>query len=504
MDVASVVKLLLLGIPVVLLIHSQFSKHSLRSIPTVGGSSIPVLSYIKSFRWLHHAKEVLQEGYDKYKGATFKMAMPDRWLVVVSGHKLVEEVATLPSDIASFTYASGELVGTRYIFGEEVHRDPFHVAMLKGQLTRNIGGLHEILHAETAMAIEDLIPIEADEWVPVNAFLLTQKAIARITGRLLVGPTLCNDPEYLDLVVNFTRDVGVARFFLSIFPPVLKPLAAKFITNISDRAKRGTKIMGSLIEERLALFDKPDTEDSDRPADMLQWVIEMARPRGYQVPQIVRLVLLLNFASIFTTGTSLTHLLYHLAAEPKYVRMLREEIEPVIQSEGFTKASLAKLRKLDSFMRETARYNGANIEAVSVSRMFYKDYTLSDGTFIPAGNIVVTPVLPTHMDPENYENPRVFDPLRFVKLQEDDPSVAQATTLQYVTTTSDFYSFGHGKSACPGRFFAINEMKDFIVFILLNYDLKFENEGVVPPPVYRGSVIIPNPSATVLFRKRQT
>jgi cytochrome P450 len=58
---------------------------------------------------------------------------------------------------------------------------------------------------------------------------------------------------------------------------------------------------------------------------------------------------------------SLTHALHHLAAEPRYVQMLRNEVETIIASDGWSKQSLGKMRKLDSFLKESQRYNGTNV-----------------------------------------------------------------------------------------------------------------------------------------------
>ena len=56
---------------------------------------------------------------------------------------------------------------------------------------------------------------------------------------------------------------------------------------------------------------------------------------------------------------SFTHALFHLAAEAeKYVPAMREEVERVTKEDGWSKASMTKMRKLDSFLKETQRYNG--------------------------------------------------------------------------------------------------------------------------------------------------
>jgi cytochrome P450 len=43
--------------------------------------------------------------------------------------------------------------------------------------------------------------------------------------------------------------------------------------------------------------------------------------------------------------------------------------------------------------------------------------------------------------------------------------------------------FGHGQHACPGRFFASNEIKVALCHILLKYDLDLLDGGA--PPAYR-------------------
>lgn len=52
---------------------------------------------------------------------------------------------------------------------------------------------------------------------------------------------------------------------------------------------------------------------------------------------------------------ALTHALYDLAAHPQYIEAMREEVEAVISSEGWTKAAMGKMWKVDSFLKESQR-----------------------------------------------------------------------------------------------------------------------------------------------------
>ena len=55
----------------------------------------------------------------------------------------------------------------------------------------------------------------------------------------------------------------------------------------------------------------------------------------------------------------------------------------------------------------------------------------------------------------------------------------------------------------PGRFFAANELKIMLAYLVLNYDIKFEEEGKRPANIRFGPADLPSHSAQVLFRKRR-
>ena len=58
---------------------------------------------------------------------------------------------------------------------------------------------------------------------------------------------------------------------------------------------------------------------------------------------------------------SVTHALYHLAALPEYQQLLREEVDTLVSAEGWSKATMGKMWKLDSFLKESQRYNGISL-----------------------------------------------------------------------------------------------------------------------------------------------
>jgi hypothetical protein len=57
--------------------------------------------------------------------------------------------------------------------------------------------------------------------------------------------------------------------------------------------------------------------------------------------------------------------LYRLLANPEYIEPLRKEVDVVIKEEGWTKAGIDKMYKMDSFLRETQRLDGIAIRPLN-------------------------------------------------------------------------------------------------------------------------------------------
>ncbi|CAL1694068.1 unnamed protein product [Somion occarium] len=347
------------------------------------------------------------------------------------------------------------------------------------------------------MAFSDLIPASSD-WIPISVFPVMQKIVARVSNRVFVGLPMCRHEGFLNLSIMHTMAVVRTRKLLSWFPEPLKPMVGFFVNESRRGVRLGKTFLGPTIQERLDKMREFGDDWLSKPDDMLQWTIDLATSKGKSIDSIVQYILLINFAAIHTSSNTFTHALYHLAANPEYIQPLREEVDAVIKEEGWTKAAMQKLRKLDSFMRESQRMNG--ISGVSLMRKALKDVTMSDGSFIPAGTMIVAPAVATHMDDENYTNPEVFDPWRFSNMRDGD---GEGTKHQFVSTSVDYITFGHGKHACPGRFFAANELKAMLAHTVMNYDVKFEKESVRPPNLWFAITVSPDPRAKVLFRKRQ-
>lgn len=132
-----------------------------------------------------------------------------------------------------------------------------------------------------------------------------------------------------------------------------------------------------------------------------------------------------------------------------------------------------------------------------MTRGVTQDFTFSNGTTVPKGSFVLVPMHAMYTDSEVFPDANTFDAFRFSKLREQ---AGEENRHQFVTTSTTHISFGHGKHACPGRFFASNEIKLLLAYTLLNYDIKLSGEA--PRPTWYDRSRRPDQTAQVSFSKR--
>ncbi|KAF8435729.1 cytochrome P450 [Boletus edulis BED1] len=450
-----------------------------------------------------NAQSVIQEGYKKassarpsYKSAPFKVAELNHWTVILSSREHVEELAK-ESDKLSFVEAINDQIQVEYSLGHEVHHNSYHVSVVRLHLTRNLEVLYPHIRDEIVASFTDLLDLSENEWKSVPALSIIQKIVCRTSNRVLIGLPLCRDPDWIDLNIRCTVDMIAGGVIIGLFPKFMRPLAARLFTRVPQCIRRGAKLLGPIIEERQKYLDEYGTEWDDKPNDFLSWLMDEAEGAELTVDRLTRRMLVINFAAIHTTAGAFTQALFYLAANPHYILPLREEVEGIVQKEGWSKGAVGKMRKLDSFLKECLRFEG--LLSASLSRKAVKDFTFSDGTFIPKGTLIAAATVSIHHNKDFYENPDVFEPFRFVGMHDEDGSHSRH---QYTSTSAEFLPFGHGRHACPGRFFAANELKSMLAHVVVTYDVKLQDNETCPQSWHIGSFISANPHAKVVFRNR--
>ncbi|KAG5644943.1 hypothetical protein DXG03_007408 [Asterophora parasitica] len=455
----------------------------LNKIPTIGPSGI-LTSYLGAYKVLFNARDMIQEGYSKYRGGIFKVPGISSWIIVVSGPKLVDELRKAKDAEISLHEAGRETLQIEHTIGPSVQHDPYHISIVRSALTRSLVERFPDVQDEITTAFAEHIP-PTEDWSTVVALPIIMEIVCRTSNRLFVGLPLCRDPDYISLNIEFTVDVMKAATAINLFPTFLKPL------------KRAMSLLGPTINERLRQEELYGKDWPGKPNDALSWLLDIANGDQRTVRDLTLRILAINFAAIHTTSMAFTQILFDLAAHPSYVPALREEIETVIREDGLTKMSLHKMRKLDSFIKESQRIGGNGV--LAMPRKVLKDFTFSDGTVVPKGYLIAVANFSMHHDEEHYTNPNEFEGFRFAHFR--DSETEGFSKHQMVSLGLDYIVFGHGRHACPGRFFAVNELKAILAHVLLNYDVAFET-GERPADRWFGFASVPDPTASIMFRKR--
>ncbi|RYP12038.1 hypothetical protein DL765_007498 [Monosporascus sp. GIB2] len=204
------------------------------------------------------------------------------------------------------------------------------------------------------------------------------------------------------------------------------------------------------------------------------------------------------------------------------IQALREEAAQVLGDAGgsWTREAVQNLKLIDSAIREAMRITP--FACIGLPRTVVHPDGITIETpggklHIPRGTALAAPLEGVHHDEDIYPEPHRYKPFRFGDsanlrnisgLNSGAAGAAEKTTRRSgsqkakssVTLDDGFLSFGIGKHACPGRFFAVNEMKLFVAHMLLNYDVECLNRR--PEPRTLGWLRLPYNDGRIRVRKR--
>ncbi|KAJ6540835.1 cytochrome P450 [Mycena vulgaris] len=408
--------------------------------PTIGPSRF-LLSFIGAFQYIGSARSMVREGYTVYSGRIFRVPLFTHWTHVVSGRDRTRKI-----------------IQPDYTMGPDLRIYPWHVGVINS-------------------AFEDILSLDGTAWKPIPCY----------TAMMNVG---CRTSNRLFLNIRYTIDVVIAGGRIVMLPSVL-PIIGPLLTSRKKNVREAEQLLGPFVEKRL--MDDGATSSHN---DLISWLLDASPVERRTARTIVERVLAVNFAAIHTSSMAFTHTLFDLATYPQYITPLRLEVQHVVAEDGWTKAALGKMHKINSFLRESLRMNGLGVLVMPLKVGNARGFQSSDGPALPYGAFLEVAAMETHHDPALYNSPDTFDGFRFSRLRERDEQ--QLFKQHMVTTGTDYLPFGHGKHA----FFAATELKAMLAYVVLNYDVKLDSaDGTRPLDQSIASAWMPNRTAKVWFRR---
>ncbi|KAM0272214.1 hypothetical protein ACHAQH_008796 [Verticillium albo-atrum] len=481
-----------LGLCVVLFAAWMFQSKKQKQI------DVPFYKAAKT-RWIFAAESLILDSYNKFRDTIYQIRATEGVQVLIPARYL-PELKGLPEDVLSAQEAVSEALMSKYTKFGLGHNAEMLSTLIRVRLSQNLARLVPQLKGELESIVATEFP-ECNDWTPVKFQPFALRAISRISGRAFVGPSINRSEQWMDTSINFAIHVFTAVVKLQFFPEWSRPAAQYLVSELRQIRKDidiAKKMLTPVIEERLRNMDMHSAED--KPDDLIQWLVEaLPEEEKTDYEAQAHLQLILAAASIHTTNNLVTDCIYDLAAHPEVQEMLREEAHQVLEvEEGWArKESMAKLKKLDSFMKETQRLAG-NI--TGFIRKVLKPITLSDGTRLPPGTKLLTPQAGISHDERFFANPETFDALRFYKMRQ--ASEEDGHRWQFSSIGDTNVNFGAGRHACPGRFFAGNEIKMVLAYFLLKFEIRLKEGEGRPKGMMMVMSKMPDPNAEILFRRR--
>ncbi|KAJ9142628.1 Cytochrome P450 [Pleurostoma richardsiae] len=452
-----------------------------------------------TLKWMFDAENLVRDSYNKFYDKVYQIKATEGMQVLVPA-KFIGELKGLPEEVLSATEAVSEALMSKYTNFCPGHNAEVLATVVRTRLTQNLARLVPQLKSEIEFIVATEFP-ECKDWTCVKVQPFALRTIARTSGRAFVGPSINRKEEWMDTSINFAVHIFLAVVKLQFFPEWLRPIGQYFITDlrkIKQDIERAKKMLQPVIEERIRDVDCPGYQ---KPDDLIQWLLDtMPKEEHTDFYAQAELQLILSAASIHTTNNLLVDSIYDLAANPDVQEELRLEACEVLEGESngwARKDSMSKLKKMDSFMKEVQRVSG---NVTSFIRKVIRPIELPDGTCLPAGTKVLAPQAGISNDERYYPEPEKFDALRFFRMRH--ASAEEMNRHQFTTINDTNLNFGAGKHACPGRFFAGNEIKMVLAYLLINFDFKLKDGEGRPKPMMLMMSKTPNPNGEVLFKRR--
>lgn len=202
------------------------------------------------------------------------------------------------------------------------------------------------------------------EWTVMNPYTLFASVTAEVISSVFIAE-LGKNKEWISLISEMTpRFFRTARDLRVLYSSRWDWLAPWLHTGtkaVWATRKNIPRLLSPIYAERLARRISSKDSANEQRNDALQWLLNAHKKQtgtDMTLEGMTNEQLFLAMVSIQTTSFTATNIVYDLLAYPEYIEELRTEIEQVWAQHGqWTKKSLAQLKKLECFMKESQRIN---------------------------------------------------------------------------------------------------------------------------------------------------
>ncbi|XP_065132273.1 cytochrome P450 7A1 [Paramisgurnus dabryanus] len=204
--------------------------------------------------------------------------------------------------------------------------------------------------------------------------------------------------------------------------------------------------------------------------------------------------------------------LFYMIRCPAALRAASEEVKKTFESSYqkvdptnsrlvLTREQLDNMPILDSIIKEAMRLSSASLNIRVAKADFLLQLDNKESYRIRKDDVIAMYPPMLHFDPEIYDDPMTYKYDRYLDEngQEKTSFYRNGRKLRYF-----YMPFGSGVTKCPGRFFAVHEIKQFLSLILSYFEMELLDSDVKVPPLdqSRAGLGILQPTYDVDFRYR--
>ncbi|XP_028620416.1 25-hydroxycholesterol 7-alpha-hydroxylase [Grammomys surdaster] len=427
----------------------------------------------------------------KQHGDTFTVLLGGKYITFVLNPFQYQYVMKNPKQL-SFDKFSRRLSAKAFSVKKLLTDDDLNEDIHRGYLLlqgKPLDSLLETMIQEVKEIFESQL-LKTTDWNTERIFVFCSSLVFEVTFTTIYGKILGGNKKQ---IISELRDDFLK--FDDIFPYLVSDIPIQLLRNAESMQK---KIIKCLTSEKVAQMQGRSEIVQERQ-DMLK---KYYRHEDFEIGAHH---LGLLWASLANTIPAMFWAMYYILQHPEAMGALRDEIDSFLQSTGqkkgpgisvhFTREQLDSLVCLESTILEVLRLCSYSsiIREVQEDMDFSSEsrsYSLRKGDFVA----VFPPMI--HNDPEVFDAPQEF---RFDRFLEDGK---KKTTFFKEGKKLKTYviPFGLGISKCPGRYFAINEMKLLLIIFLTYFDLEIIDRKPIGLNHNRMFLGVQHPNSDISFR----
>jgi len=508
---------------------------NVRMVPKVSGG-LPILGHAIAFS--SNTESFLRSCKEKY-GNAFQLNIMGKKMVIIDGTYKYDFFA-LPEKVVSFTEMNIQTMAPELTFGMETLTNPYHIPIIRRQFVGQ--NLEQYLHRvdnRVKNIIKNNIgnkvvttraPGNNDNYTEKkvaiinNCEFLAWKVVASCSASSFLGDEISQDEKIINVFFEYHKACYQIMQYTSILPKCLLRFVAKSVK------EQETIIRDAVVPEvnrRRQMMNNADNDNTSLPKDFLS---HLAKLKHKSPEDIAKRMMAFIFASMVTSASALTHAIYDLAGRKKEWTVLLSEQKRVIKKHGndLTKHAMDDMPYLHAFIWESMRVAAMPIQqarlatgkdgVVLTSQTQKQTHTKNnenennekaeyeDSILIPKGASIMMSGYLSSID-KSVKRSDEFWPGRFLEKEEVqnttdtavgavvgygekeeekkdcDNDIEDKYSFNTVKLISDpasqgFFPFGIGRHYCPGRQFALAEIKGALCVLLRSYRFQTVSGGI--------------------------